>query len=58
MNYKVYYITRWFKDVRFCGCFNTLYQAVSHVDYLQNNLPSGYKITFKIVTNQEQQRAA
>lgn len=58
MDYKVFYITRWFKDVRFCGGFNTLYQSVSYVDYLQNKLPNGNKITFKIEKNQEHQRAA
>ncbi len=48
MDFKVFYITRWFKDTRFCGGFNTLFQAVAYVDYLQNNMPNGKKITFKI----------
>lgn len=50
MNYKVFYVTRWFKDVRFCGGFETLSLAYSYVDFLQNKLPNGKKITFKIET--------
>lgn len=49
MNFEVYYETRWFKEIRFCGGFNTLVQAMVYVDYLQNKLPNGKKITFKIV---------
>lgn len=49
MTYQVFYVTRWFKEVRFCGGFNTLCQAIEHVDFLQNKFPSGKKITFKIV---------
>jgi hypothetical protein len=49
MNYKVFYLTRWFKEARFCGGFNTLCQAIDHIDFLQNKLPNGNKITFKIV---------
>ena len=49
MDYKVFYVTRWFKEVRFCGGFNTLWQAMEHVDFLQNKFPNGKKITFKIV---------
>ncbi len=48
MDYKVFYVTRWFKDVRFCGGFGTLYQAMAHVDYLQKKFPNGNKLTFKI----------
>lgn len=48
MDYKVYYITRWFKEVRFCGGFHTLFMACAHVEFLQKNLPNGNKIAFKI----------
>ena len=54
MEFKVFYVTRWFKDVRFCGGFNTMYQAMSYVDYLQNKLPNGSKITFRIKTGRAQ----
>lgn len=46
MNYQVYYVTKWLKDVHFCGEFTTLEQANDHIDYLQNKLPNGRKITF------------
>jgi hypothetical protein len=58
MNYRVFYVTRWFKEIRFCGGFETLTLAYSYVDFLQNKLPNGKKITFKIETNQEQPKAA
>jgi len=48
MDYKVFYVTRWFKEVRFCGGFSTLMLAYAHVDFLQKKLPNGNKITFKI----------
>ena len=48
MNYQVYYFTRWLKDIRYCGGFNTLSQASSYVDFLQKKLPFGKKIVFKI----------
>lgn len=49
MNFRVYYVTRLLKRVRFCGGFYTLCQAMEHVDFLQNKLPNGNKIVFKIV---------
>jgi hypothetical protein len=58
MNYKVFYVTRWFKDVRFCGGFETLSLAYSYVDFLQNKLPNGKKITFKIETGLVNTKAA
>lgn len=58
MNYKVFYVTRWFKDVRFCGGFETLSLAYSYVDFLQNKLPNGKKITFKIETDLINTKAA
>jgi len=48
MDFKVFYVTRWFKEIRFCGGFTSLYQAVAYVDYLQNKLPNGNKLVFKI----------
>jgi hypothetical protein len=48
MNYKVFYYTFWFKEIRFCGEFNTLYQAVDHISWLQKKLPNGNKIAFKV----------
>lgn len=48
MNFEVYYTTRWLKDTRFCGIFPTLTLAQDYVSYLQNKLPNGKKITFKI----------
>ena len=48
MDYKVFYVTRWFKEIRFCGGFHSLYQAMAYVDYMQNKLPNGNKIVFKI----------
>lgn len=49
MNYSVYYRTKWLKERKFCGGFNTLRQAIDHVDFLQKKLPNGNKIVFKIV---------
>lgn len=46
--FKVFYVSRWLKENRFCGCFNTLRQAIDHVEFLQNKLPNGQKIVFKI----------
>lgn len=48
MCYKVFYITRWLKEIKFCGEFKTLSQANNHIDWLQKNLPNGNKIAFKI----------
>lgn len=48
MNYKVFYVTRWLKDIRFCGGFETFLLAHSYVDYLQKKLPNGNKLIFKI----------
>lgn len=58
MNYKVFYVTRWFKDVHFCGGFETLSLAYSYIDFLQNKLPNGQKITFKIEAAYSHSRAA
>lgn len=58
MNYKVFYVTRWFKDVRFCGGFETLSLAYSYVDFLQNKFPNGNKLIFKIEKSQQESRAA
>lgn len=48
MCYKVFYITRWLKEIKFCGEFQTLCQANNHIDWLQKKLPNGKKIAFKI----------
>jgi hypothetical protein len=48
MNFEVHYKTRWIRDIRRCGIFPTLVLAIEHVNYLQNKLPNGNKITFKI----------
>lgn len=48
MCFQVYYLTRWLKDIHFCGDFSTLEAANDHVQYLQNKLPNGRKITFLI----------
>lgn len=48
MDFKVFYITRWFKETRFCGGFTTLYQAVAYVEFLQKKLPNGSKLAFRI----------
>lgn len=55
--YQVFFITRWFKELRFCGEFPSFEAAYSYVDYLQNKLPNGKKIVFKIDTEQAQPRA-
>lgn len=48
MCYEVVYLTKWFKDVKYCGYFNTLACALDYVDYLQHKLPNGRNIVFKI----------
>ncbi len=48
MDYRVFYITRWFRDIRFCGEFTTLHLAYDYVEFLQHKLPNGTKIVFKI----------
>lgn len=48
MNYKVFYVSRVFKRVKFCGGFLTLYSAINYVDHLQDCMPNGKKIAFKI----------
>ena len=48
MDYRVYYFTRWLKEMRFCGGFKSLSSAYAHVDYLQKNFPNGKKNSFKI----------
>lgn len=50
MNYQVFYYTRWLKDLRFCGDFQTLCAANDHVKYLQHNLPNGKNLKFNITT--------
>lgn len=46
--YKVVYITKWLKYVRFCGEFSTLSLASEYVQYLQSKLPNGENLVFKI----------
>jgi len=58
MDYKVFYVTRWFKEIRFCGGFPTLAGAYCYIDYLQNKLPNGKKIVFKIESDRASTRAA
>lgn len=48
MNYLVYYLSRWLKEVQYCGEFPTMELANEHVTYLQNNFANGKKLTFKI----------
>ncbi len=48
MCFKVFYITRWLKETKFCGEFQTLCQANNHIDWLQKKLPNGKKLAFKI----------
>jgi hypothetical protein len=48
MQYQVFYKTKWLKSLVFCGEFNTIRSASDHVQYLQNKLPNGMKIVFKI----------
>lgn len=46
--FKVFYVTKWLKEKKFCGGFHTLCQAIDYVDFLQKKLPNGQKIVFKI----------
>lgn len=48
MYYKVFYITKWLKVIKLCGEFQTLCEANNHINWLQNKLPNGNKIAFKI----------
>jgi len=45
--YYVHYLTALKRKIS-CGHFYTLEAALNYVDYLQDNLPNGKKITFKI----------
>lgn len=48
MCFKVFYITRWLKENKFCGEFKTLWEANNHIDFLQKKLPNGKKLAFRI----------
>lgn len=49
--FRVFYTTRFLKETRYCGDFNTLSLASEHVHFMQNNLSNGMKLVFKIVSN-------
>lgn len=48
MCFKVFYVTRWLKNIRFCGQFNSSQEARVYVDYLRKNLRNGERIAFRI----------
>lgn len=48
MNFRVYWQSSVLKRWKFCGGFETFYQANEHIDYLMRHLPDGSSVRFRV----------